>query len=98
MKACVRGIFAYGLETIGTVHELATLTTRTFMCNKKFLLEMARNSSILNFPVTGDQIRKYYTPLDAWTMSHMRMRNKSLKGLNNPTERQEINTEIRKQQ
>jgi hypothetical protein len=65
MKACVRGIFAYVLDNINTVQELVTLTTRTFMCNKKFLLEMAENPSILNFPVTSDQIRKYYVPLDA---------------------------------
>jgi hypothetical protein len=57
---------------------------------------VAENPSILNFPVTSDQIRKYYVPLDAWTISHMRMRNKSIKGLNDPRERQAIGIEARR--
>ena len=96
MKACVRGIFGYGLDKITTVKDLVFLVQRTYMSNLKYLLTMADTSAIRNFPVTQDQLRKHYVELDAWVLSHMRMRNTNLRGLRDPQERREITENSRR--
>ena len=74
LRAVVGHIYGYGLDCVRNVKQLVYLLQCTFMCSKKVLLWMA--GAILNFPATPDQIRRFYVDLEAFILSHMRMRNK----------------------
>ena len=74
LRAVVSHIYGYGLDCVRNIKQLVYLLQCTFMCSKKVLLWMAGN--ILNFPATPDQIRRFYVDLEAFILSHMRMRNK----------------------
>jgi len=90
MKACVFGIYGYGLDCIKNIRDLVRFVQCTFMCEEKYLIRMAENPAIKNFLVTADQIKKYFSTLPAWTLSHMRERNTRDAAMNNPTERREL--------
>ena len=84
--------YTYGIGQMKVSDKVAFIQ-RTMMCSKKDLLFMA-SGAILNFPVSAEQIKKYWSDDICWMQGHMKRRKSDHGQFEDLTEQRAIDSEV----